>query len=170
MPSSTNRTPFDWFKQKRSSLQQLILYLLEKEWIRYMHSMQSANRECTHYWQTPQTPNNSGIWQNGIQQYPTCIFSKYTITDVSNCTNILRKSFIYMSLVSDLLMSMSIRLQFCEWYNMDMTWNANGFLWESGANFTERLSRAYCLANIFAKQYKTDYQPKCMHFVWKFGW
>ena len=38
------------------------------------------------------------------------------------------------------------------------------------ANFIELLSREFCLANTFAKQYKTDYQPKCMHFVWKFGW
>ena len=28
------------------------------------------------------------------------------------------------------------------------------------ANFIELLSREFCLANIFAKHYKTDYQPK----------
>ena len=37
-----------------------------------------------------------------------------------------------------------------------------------GANFIELLSGEFCLANIFAKQYKSDYQP--IHFEWKFGW
>ena len=40
----------------------------------------------------------------------------------------------------------------------------------SGANFIELLSREFCLANIFAKHFKTDYQPKYINFTCKFGW
>ena len=32
------------------------------------------------------------------------------------------------------------------------------------------LSRELCLASIFAKHYKTDYQPNHKYFVWKFRW
>ena len=39
-----------------------------------------------------------------------------------------------------------------------------------GANFIELLSREFCLANIFAKHFKTDYQPKYINFTCKFGW
>ena len=30
--------------------------------------------------------------------------------------------------------------------------------------------REFCLANIFAKHFKTDYQPKYINFTCKFGW
>ena len=40
----------------------------------------------------------------------------------------------------------------------------------SGANFIELLSREFCLAIIFAKHFKTDYQPKYINFTFKFGW
>ena len=40
----------------------------------------------------------------------------------------------------------------------------------SGANFIELLSREFCLANIFVKHFKTDYQPKYINFTCKFGW
>ena len=36
-----------------------------------------------------------------------------------------------------------------------------------------QVGKQFATANslfIFAKQYKTDYQPKWTHFVWKFGW
>ena len=39
-----------------------------------------------------------------------------------------------------------------------------------GANFIELLSREFCLANIFIKHFKTDYQPKYINFTCKFGW
>ena len=39
-----------------------------------------------------------------------------------------------------------------------------------GANFIELLSREFCSANIFAKHFKTDYQPKYINFTCKFGW
>ena len=49
-----------------------------------------------------------------------------------------------------------------------MTAKANQ-LW-SGPNFIELLSRELCKACIFTKHFKTDCQPKCMHFAWKFSW
>ena len=40
----------------------------------------------------------------------------------------------------------------------------------SGDNFIELPSREFREANICAKQYIAEYQPKCIHFVWEFGW
>ena len=40
----------------------------------------------------------------------------------------------------------------------------------AGPNFIEVLIREFCLANIFAKHFKTDYQPKYINFTCKFGW
>ena len=39
-----------------------------------------------------------------------------------------------------------------------------------GANFIELLSREFCLANIFAKHFKTHYQPKYINFTCRLGW
>ena len=40
----------------------------------------------------------------------------------------------------------------------------------SRAQFHRAASREFCLANIFAKHFKTDYQPKYINFTCKFGW